>query len=172
MASNSIEVRRLIDTDAEVYRAVRLEGLQQHPEAFGSTFEFENGQPLQRFAERLGETHVCGAFIDGRLVGTAGFAVQPGPKAAHKGKLWGMYVRPEARRRGVGRALVEAVLAVARERVELMQLRVVSDNTAALNLYERLGFRSYGHEMQALKFNGRYCDEMLMVHNLTSHPTA
>jgi GNAT superfamily N-acetyltransferase len=63
-----------------------------------------------------------GAFRDGELVGTAGFAVQQGQKNAHKGRLWGMYVRPNSRNIGVGRLLVRAVLDVARENVELIQL--------------------------------------------------
>jgi RimJ/RimL family protein N-acetyltransferase len=68
-----------------------------------------------------------------------------------------------ARRTGVSRQLVEAVLAHARGRVELVQLSVVSDNETAQRLYRPCGFVVYGHEVQALKFNGRYYDEKLMA---------
>jgi RimJ/RimL family protein N-acetyltransferase len=45
---------------------------------------------------------------------------------------------------------------------------VVSENLAARRLYESLGFAAYGHEVQALKHNGRYYDEILMVRFLSS----
>src|SRR3954463_15059258 len=101
MSADHIDIRRLVKehaTDATLYRDIRLEALQASPEAFGSTFEFENAQPLSWFSDRLGGSTVLGAFRDAELVGMAGFAVQQGPKRTHKGMLWGMYVRPAARK--------------------------------------------------------------------------
>ena len=118
------------------------------------------------FSERLDNSDVFGAFRGSELVGVAGFAVYEGAKDAHKGRLWGMYVRSDARRGGVGRRLVEAVLDLARQRVELIQLSVVSDNEAALRLYESLGFVEYGIEKHALKQDSRYYDEILMAKDL------
>jgi ribosomal protein S18 acetylase RimI-like enzyme len=89
--------------------------------------------------------------------------IQPGAKRAHKGTLWGMYVRPVARGSGLARALVEAVLDHARQRVELIQLEVVTDNLAARRLYVALGFEPYGIEEHALRVEDRYLDEVLMV---------
>ncbi len=77
-----------------------------------------------------------------------------------------MYVRPSARKAGVGRRLVETIVEFARHRVELMQLSVVSDNEPARRLYERLGFLEYGIEKKALKQDGRYYDEVLMARDL------
>ncbi len=74
-----------------------------------------------------------------------------------------MYVRPDARQAGVGRRLVEAVIDFARQRVELLQLSVVSDNEPARRLYARLGFVEYGVEKNSLKQGGRYYDEILMA---------
>jgi ribosomal protein S18 acetylase RimI-like enzyme len=95
-----------------------------------------------RPSERLGGSTVLGAFRDAELVGIAGFAVQQGQKRAHKGVLWGMYVRPAARKAAVGRRLVEAVCNLARQQVELIQLTVVRDNEQARGLYASLGFLS------------------------------
>ena len=94
------------------------------------------------------------------------FAVQQGQKRAHKGALWGMYVRPGARTGGIGRRLIEAILDVARQHVELIQLTVVQDNARARRLYASLGFIDYGTERNALKQNGRYYDEVLMAKDL------
>lgn len=52
-----------------------------------------------------------------------------------------LFVRAEARGRGVGRSLVEAAMARARERgCRRIELDVNEDNAAALALYEACGF--------------------------------
>jgi RimJ/RimL family protein N-acetyltransferase len=155
-------IRLLTSADAALYRPVRLEALAAHPEAFTSTFERERERPLAWFEERLATSDVCGAFIADELAGTAGFRREDGAKTAHKAVLWGMYVRPGARRSGTGRLLVDAVAAHAAQRVEQLQLVVVSENVAALRLYAAAGFVEYGRGVRALKHNGRYYDETLM----------
>jgi len=156
----------MMPADAAQYREIRLEGLKCSPEAFGSTYETESVQPLSSFSKRLGGSAVFGAFRGAELLGIAGFAVRNGLKEAHKGLLWGMYVRPDARKAGVGRRLVEAVIDFARQRVELLQLSVVSDNEQARRLYAHLGFVEYGVEKNSLKQHGRYYDEILMAFDL------
>jgi len=156
-------IRLLTPADAALYRAIRLEALANNPEAFTSTLEREQDKPLAWFEERLAISDLFGALIADELVGTAGFRREDGAKTAHKGVLWGMYVRPGARKSGVGRLLVEAVAAHAAERVEQLQLVVVSDNVAALRLYAAAGFVEYGRAVKALKWGGRYSDEILMV---------
>jgi RimJ/RimL family protein N-acetyltransferase len=164
--ASDIEIRQLTPGDAAVYRSIRLEGLKQSPEAFGSTFEAEFTKPLAWFFERLSSSVVFGAIIDGKILGVAGFAVRREEKEAHKGLLWGMYVRPEARGAGIARRVVEAIIAYARPSVELIQLSVVVGNEQARRLYARLGFVEYGIEKNSLKYGGRYYDEILMAKDL------
>jgi len=159
----TIELRRLTPQDAALYRDIRLEALADSPDAFASTLETERDRALEAFAARLADTHVVGAFAGPRLAGVAGFSVQAGPKHAHKGMLWGMYVRPAHRGAGIGRVLVEAIIAHARQRVELLQLFVVSNNAAARRLYAGLGFVEYGLERHATKYHGQYHDDVLMA---------
>jgi ribosomal protein S18 acetylase RimI-like enzyme len=93
----------------------------------------------------------------------AGFKQYQGARECHKAFVWGTYVRPEERRRGAARELMEAVLDGARGTVEQLTLAVVSDNAAALALYRGLGFEVYGREPRALKSDGGCDDETLMV---------
>ncbi len=163
-----IHISLLAPADAVLYRAIRLDALRCNPEAFGSTFEAENAQPLSWFSDRLGGSEVFGAFHGSDLIGIAGLLIGKSPKEAHKGLLRGMYVRPGSRRTGVGRRLVEIIVEVARRRgLELIQLSVVSDNEPARRLYAGLGFLEYGIEKNALKQEGHYYDEVLMVKDLT-----
>jgi RimJ/RimL family protein N-acetyltransferase len=160
------QIRKLTPLDADRYRDIRLEALQNSPEAYGSTFEAENAQSLPWFEQRLRDSNVFGAFQDGELIGVVGYFTQRGQKRAHKGVVWGMYVRPAARNSGLGTRLIESVVKYARDRVELLQLTVVSENVEARHLYTRQGFVEYGLEKNALKQDGCYYDEVLMALSL------
>jgi ribosomal protein S18 acetylase RimI-like enzyme len=163
-----IQVRRLAADDAPLFRDIRLEALQLAADAFASTFEAESAKPLSWFAERLGASHVFGAFRGEELVGVASLIILQSAKMAHKGHLVGMYVRPDARRSGIGRRLVEAIIETARGRVEVIQLSAVAGNEAARRLYAGLGFEEYGLEKKALKLGNVYFDEILMAKDLTA----
>jgi RimJ/RimL family protein N-acetyltransferase len=162
-------IRRLRSDDAASFRAIRLEALRANPELLRSTFELEDKLDLAWFAGRLEDAHIVGAFRDGELVGTAGFAVQQGRPNAHKGRLFGMYARSSSRNLGVGR-LLRAVLDLARENVELIQLSVVRENRPARRLYESVGFLEFGVETKASKYGDKYYDEALMALDF-SRPT-
>lgn len=149
--------------EAGAFREIRLEALRSNPESFGASFDVENAKPLDWFAERLASFDVFGAFRGIELLGIAGFGIHNGPKLAHKGFLWTMFVRPHARGRGIGRRLVEAVINRARQSVEIIQLTVVSENAPARCLYEALGFVKYELDRRGLKVDGRYYDEVLMA---------
>ncbi|MCK1542519.1 GNAT family N-acetyltransferase [Bradyrhizobium sp. 179] len=161
--SADVAIRRLNSNDAASFKAIRLEALSANPELLRSTFELENGLSVVWFAGRLQNAHVVGAFQNGELVGTAGFSIQEGQPNAHKGRLFGMYVRPSSRNVGIGRLLLNSVLDIAREHVELIQLSVVRENRPARLLYESAGFLEYGVENKASKYGKKYYDEALMA---------
>ena len=159
----SLSIRILTSEDAALFRDIRLEGLLLQPDAFGSTYEVESVRPPGFFAERLAGATVFGGFEGAALLGVAAFKQHEGLKERHKAMLLGMYVRPAARGRGLGRLLVEAVLAHARGRVEIVLLACTEENRPARRLYEAAGFVAYGIERRALKQGGRYDDEVLMA---------
>ncbi|MGH6925374.1 MAG: GNAT family N-acetyltransferase [Propylenella sp.] len=154
------------EADAALYREIRLESLRASPEAFGSDDATESALPFEHFVTRLADSHVLGAFRGDELVGIAGFAVARGVKSAHKGFLWGVYVRPRARANGVARKLIEAVLAAADGQVELIQLTVERGNLKACRLYNSLGFSEFGLEQNARKIGDRYFDDILIARPL------
>jgi GNAT superfamily N-acetyltransferase len=84
---------------------------------------------LDREASRI-------ALRDGSLVGLANLGLR-GPDAW----VGGVGVVPAERRRGIGRALMEALHSEAETRgVERVWLEVIVENTQAVTLYERLGY--------------------------------
>jgi GNAT superfamily N-acetyltransferase len=136
------EIRRVHPDEWEALRDLRLEALQDSPDAFWTRYE----DALRRTDDDWREwtampCHV--AVDDGRLVGmVAAFPVDDDPSATH---LIAMFVSRDTRGRGIGAALIEAQLAWARDegfaRVVLM---VNVEQESAFRLYERLGFRDTG----------------------------
>jgi GNAT superfamily N-acetyltransferase len=61
-------------------------------------------------------------------------------RAARIGLMNDLFTAPEARRQGVGEALIAACLEAVRERgAEILQWQTARDNTTAQALYERVG---------------------------------
>jgi ribosomal protein S18 acetylase RimI-like enzyme len=158
----AFQIRRLSRADAETFRAIRLEGLEQYPAAFSASFNEESNQPLSFFEDRLDKNFVLGAERQNRLVGVAGFYVQHSEKTRHRGILWGMYVREEARGNGIARQLVEGIMAHARQHVEEVALSVWAGNVAAIACYNSAGFSVTAQDARALKIGGAYFDLLLM----------
>jgi len=164
-----MEIRFLTAEDAKEYWNIRLEALERDPDAFGAAAEEHRTLSLDDVATRLGSdpanNFVAGAFVDGRLVGTAGFYRGKGIKERHKGHVWGVYATREVRGQGVGRRMLQTVLERARgvEGVEQIMISVATSQDAAVNLYRSLGFESFGREPRALKIGDRYIDEEHMV---------
>ncbi len=155
--------RLLSGADAAAFQALRLEALERHPTAFAAALEEEAGQSLEEVAARLEEGAVFGAFVDGRLAGSAGFAQPERAKKRHKGVLWGVYVQAPVRSQGLGRGLVLRVIDHARSRVLQLHATVATTNQAARQLYRQLGFRTYGLEPRGLRVGGQDVDQELMV---------
>lgn len=161
-------VRVLQESDAKSYQEVRLSGLRNDPDAFGSTFEREKEFSLETVISRISPTQdkfVLGAFVEGELVGIVAFVREVGMKIAHKGNIFGMYVAPEMRGTGVGRELLLELIKKAKDMEDLEQinLTVISGNSNAKKLYASLGFEIYGTERNAIKYKGQYFDEDLMA---------
>jgi ribosomal protein S18 acetylase RimI-like enzyme len=110
---------------------------------------------------------VLGAFAaaDQPLTGVVRLMRHQRLKERHKASVVGMYVAPEAAGRGVGRALLTELLARADRADGLRQIQLVvsSKNDAARHLYESVGFRCYGREIEGLYVGGTFYDADLMA---------
>ena len=167
-----MEIRQLVESDAGTFRELRLRALWEHPEAFIDSYEAELSTPVERIAEQLkvatAENFHLGAFVDGQLVGIAHFFRQEGSKLRHRALIGGMYVTPEMRRRGIGKALLESCIqhACMLPDLEDLVLWVILGNERAKALYEAAGFEVFCVEPGAFKINGAYYDAAGMLMRL------
>ncbi|WP_226645229.1 GNAT family N-acetyltransferase [Mesobacillus subterraneus] len=162
-----MEIRRLNGGDAEGYRVLRHEALLQNPEAFSSSYEDEMYYEASDYKQRLDSkfTYTFGAFDGDLLVGVVTLVPEGKVKLKHRANIFAMYVTDSQRGRGLGRELVKTAIQQAAElsSVEQIHLTVTSSNEPAKKLYASLGFEPYGVEKNALRINGTYYDEDLMV---------
>jgi len=165
-----MDIRRLGIEDAADYRTLRLRSFMEHPEAFTTSYHELERQTLAETEKRMAMPHLkfWGAFKDGVLCGYVGLDRESRAKSHHKATLVGMYVAPEFAGRGIGRALVEALVHEARaDGLELVVLTVTEGNAKAEKLYEKCGFRSFGIEPRAIKVDGRAYAKNHMALQLT-----
>lgn len=106
-----MQVRSLNVQDAAAYRALMLQAYERAPDAFMSTAAERASAPMgwweERVADPRGLSQAFGAFADGVLIGAVAVEYSARVKTRHKAALVGMYVTPEHRARGAGRALLD-----------------------------------------------------------------
>ncbi len=146
-------LRRLDDETWSTLHAVK-----PRDEAAHGPFFTENSAPRDHFV----------AELDGRIVGYLrfGFAT-PLVSNAHVRQIRGVAVAETARGRGVGRALLDAVMDEARRQGALrISLRVLGHNAPARRLYESAGFVVEGIQPAEFWLDGEYVDDVLMGRSL------
>jgi RimJ/RimL family protein N-acetyltransferase len=141
----TVTVRRIRPDEWEALKALRLSALADTPSAFGSTHAREAAFDDREWIERadLGSrgadrvTFVAEDDGTGDFVGIVGGFRFP-PDASHR-DLISMWTNPAARRTGIGRTLVAAVLDWAGPTTDV-HLWVTEGNDPAHRLYESMGF--------------------------------
>jgi ribosomal protein S18 acetylase RimI-like enzyme len=164
-----VKVRKLTESDAEALWRLRLKALETDPVAFAESPEEHRQTTAPELAARLHSSgagnFVVGAFDGGELVGMTGFYRDAHLKRQHIGHIWGVFVAPSARGKGVGTALLTEVIQSAKALAGLrcVRLMVAVTQKSARHLYEGVGFRVFGTEPTSLKIGERFVDENLMT---------
>jgi ribosomal protein S18 acetylase RimI-like enzyme len=167
-----MEIRRFEVGDAAALWQLRMTALETDPWSFAESVEELQKISVEEYGRRIGcagvADFVIGAFEDGGAVGMCGFYRETLVKRRHKGHLWGVFVLPAARGKGLGRALAERTIATAWDLPDLksIQLTVSVTRDAARRLYRGLGFRVFGVEPRGLGIGGEFVDEEHMILDL------
>ena len=146
-------------------RTIRLQALQDAPDAFDSTAAEVAARPPESWSQQLSGLPTFVAVVEGRDVGLVRFA--PDDECIETGWLISMWVSPENRREGVGSALIDAVVDFATSKgVARLALDVGDQNTSAISLYASKGFEPTG-EVSSLEPPREHVCEHRRVLNLS-----
>ncbi len=130
---------RLRPGDEARLKVLRLRALQEAPGAFATTLDEARGWPDERWRAQLEELTTFVAVSGGIDVGLV--RGQRDPDTPASAWLLSMWVSPDYRHRGIGRQLIDAVVAWARDAgCDRIVLEVSDDNTAAIACYAAQGF--------------------------------
>ena len=149
-------IRVLRPTDVSPYFALRLALLESDPLAYITTAEDWAGRRLADVAGRLTMTDhqvTYGAHLGGDLVGILTLLRESRPALAHRAEIVSVGVLPQARGQGCADALLRSAIAQARrwEGARQIDLSVTETQHAALRLYQRWGFTTWGVQPEAVR---------------------
>jgi ribosomal protein S18 acetylase RimI-like enzyme len=169
-------IRELGPGDAEAYKSLRLKALSEHPEAFGQSFEEAKKQTIEEIRREIMGWQSAGGFAlaafkeGGSISGMIALGRSKFEKMRHRGHVWGVYVDPSTRGQGIATKLFDDIISRASNSPGLVQLdiEVVTENRVAFDLYRKIGFVVVGEQPRAIKVNGKYFDEYLLVRHLDS----
>jgi ribosomal protein S18 acetylase RimI-like enzyme len=156
VSDNSVTVRRAVASDEAALLEIELT-------AWDATSGFPSltaGDRTTFFAERYGPDAFLVAELAGRLVGYIRLQDKyTFPEGAGVLSINGLAVAPDARGRGVGSVLMDAVTAEAKRRgARKITLHVHGVNTVARRLYERHGYVVEGTHPREFLIDGQYVD--------------
>jgi GNAT superfamily N-acetyltransferase len=138
-----VVMREVIPDDWQTLRDVRLAALREAPYAFGSTYAREAAFTEEQWRGRISDRSVTYfAYLpeNPEPAGLAGVYVED-----DVADVVSMWVRPSARGRGAGEALIEATADWAKTRDHAcLLLWVTESNAPARKLYDRCGFALTG----------------------------
>jgi ribosomal protein S18 acetylase RimI-like enzyme len=157
---STLTLQFLRPTDWRVLREARLQALRDSPHAFTSSYANESQWKEPKWRRLVTDTTWVVAYEAENAIG---LAQSVGERwARHLASIW---VAPKHRRRGVFRALLQALAEVeCGKGVTDLLLWVLEDNYAAQRAYEALGFEPTG-ERQPLSDSSRF-ERRLVLHHL------
>jgi putative acetyltransferase len=159
----AITIRRAEPSDYEGFAAV-FEGATAQSQTMQMPFPSREGW-RKKLAEAPPNSHQLVALLDGRHVGNAGIApAHPSPRRAHAAHF-GITVHDDFQGRGVGRALMSAIVDLADGWTPFtrLELTVYADNARAIALYRSFGFVEEGLHKGYVLRGGEYVDALCMA---------
>lgn len=157
-----VEIRKLPVSQWRVYRRLRLDSLRESPLAFGSSFGEEASFSEEDWKERMKNTYFAMA---GELpVGMVVCSFTKEVKFRHIAEVFGFYVAAGERGKGIGSALLDHALKLAKGNRQIVKVRLYVNErqSAALRMYEKAGFEVVGRLAREMRVRSRFYTMLVM----------
>ena len=160
--------QRLQPQHARAYVAARQRMLELDPWAFSASPILDIEAEVVRIEALLADDirAIVGVVreCDAAVIATAGLIRPDREKLSHRVHVWGVWTDPDHRRQGLGREVMQAAIELARSwrGVVGIELSVREGGSAAIGLYESLGFRTWGIQPDAMRIGGVSSSERYM----------
>lgn len=162
MSKPEIKIRRAEPADAEAMRKIF-----EYPNVYRGTLQLPFPSTelwRKRLAESQDGSYNLIAFVNDEAVGQSGLHTFHHPRRKHVGQI-GMGVRDDWQGKGVGSALMQAMIDLADKWLNLsrLELEVYTDNEPAIHLYKKFGFVTEGTHYQFAYRDGQFVDVYAMA---------
>ncbi len=158
----NIEIKKLSANDWQIFKELRLQMLKEEPQAFARTYDEVSKRTDEEWKENTEneEAGILAVWLDGKLAGMNGYYY---PERSIV-EIWGMFIRKEFRGMGLGKKLMGEIEKEIRKDggVKKIQVSVTSSQTAAFELYKKLGFREIKRMPNKTRLNGQSYEEILL----------
>lgn len=140
----TIHLRQLKEENWETYKSVRLKALQTDPQVFGSSFEKDSALPESEWRDRLRNPD-CGVYIvfdNETPIGMTGIIIDKNDAGKKKARLWGSWLEPDYRRRGLSDLMYKVRIEWAKNHstCEAIIVSHRASNAASKNANQKHGF--------------------------------
>lgn len=164
MTKPVLQFKTLTEDDIEIYREIRLEALERHPDIFVSSFTEEKKKDDEFFLNFIQNDKVIGCFRHGLLQGVIGYTFFKDKESGeHRARIWLFYIRKNYRGRGFARKLFSIALEEISHRVDKVVLETYSNNKKAIQFYKGFDFEVFKVIEDYVKIKGKYYDRFFMI---------
>jgi ribosomal protein S18 acetylase RimI-like enzyme len=168
--TDTLEYGPLKEENWKHYRDLWLEALKESPESFAADYREQSDLPDSVWKERLADAIkeesvlVVFAHIGDQAIGMIGAYFDDNPKFRHVATVWGAYVRPAYRGKGIARELVNQLLKRLSERPGIVKVKSYSVTTGhmAVTAYKNFGFDIVGIAKKEIQVGDAFCDVYIM----------
>jgi ribosomal protein S18 acetylase RimI-like enzyme len=145
------------------YKKLRLEAIKNSPQSFISTIEETNKETQAEWKNKI-KNMFFALDDENNLIGMIGCYKEKAEKLQHVANIVSFYIKPEFRRKGLGKEMIKTAIDFAKTKLEVqkIQLGVITTQTPAYELYKSVGFIKIGEQKMAIKVDEKFYDEYLM----------
>ena len=141
----NISIKQIGKNDWKDFRNIRLKALKSDPEVFGSHYEKEKNYTKQDWQEWVGAKDQAVFFIydDEKPIGMTGIFVPQDTVEKSKAVLWGSWLEPEYRRKGMSEMMYKSRIEWAKQQPEIRRIEVThrKSNVASKYAIQKHGFK-------------------------------